>query len=334
MFGAQGRAVNGAYWNGSYVKGSSSATWKYAGNVTAYANWTPVTSKYTVTFYGGGKTLGTATVETGKNTNQATAAVHEPTRAGYVLTGWYDANGKILFDAQGFAANGTYWNGSYVKGTSSATWKYAGNVTAYAYWAKASVKYTVTFYGGGKTLGTATMETGKNTNQAAASAYKPTRAGYTLSGWYDVNDNIMFDAQGRAANGLYWNGSYVKGSSSATWIHEGNVTAYAHWAPNSNKNANAAARKTPGVAGPVEDETCLFAPGELAGTFADGEGTFMLALDEGLETAYLATWTADGGMTCECEAMVADDTLVLTTEAGEVYRLAWDDGNLVATRVE
>ena len=150
-----------------------------------------------------------------------------------------------------------------------------------------------------------------------------------LSGWYDAHAKIMFDAQGRAVNGEYWKGSYVKGTSSATWIYAGNVTAYAHWAPNSNKSANAAARKTPGVAGPKDDDG-LFAPGELAGTFADGEGTFMLALDEGLETAYLATWTADGGMTCECEAMVADDTLVLTTEAGEVYRLAWDNGNLIA----
>ena len=45
-------------------------------------------------------------------------------------------------------------------------------------------------------------------------------------------------------------------------------------------------------------------------------------------------WTTDGGVTYECEALVAGDMLVLTTEAGEVYRLAWDGGNLAATRIE
>ena len=78
----------------------------------------------------------------------------------------------------------------------------------------------------------------------------------------------------------------------------------------------------------------LFAPGEFSGTFADGEGTFALMLDEGLETAYLVTWTADGGVACECEAAVAGDVLILTTEAGAVYYLVWDEDGLVAPRVE
>ena len=177
------------------------------------------------------------------------------------------------------------------------------------------------------------METGKNTCQAAASAYKPTRAGYVLTGWYDANDNILFDEQGRAANGMYWNGSYVKGSSSATWIYEGNVTAYAHWAPVAN--ANAAARKPLNVVTvPEDDGEDLFEPGEFSGAFADGEGTFALMLDEGLETGYLVTWTDDGGVACECEAAVVGDMLVLTTEDGEVYNFAWHDGILVAMRAD
>ena len=77
-----------------------------------------------------------------------------------------------------------------------------------------------------------------------------------------------------------------------------------------------------------------FAPGELFGAFADGGEAFALQLDEGMETAYLVTWTADGDVSCECEAEALDDTLVLTTEDGVVYRLTWSGGSLVATRVD
>ena len=177
----------------------------------------PTPGSTEVTFYGGGKTLGTKTFVYGTiyATNPDAAAALRPTRKDHVLTGWYDANDNILFDANFVPVDGKYWaavSGGY-------KWIYTGtSLTAYAHWAPVSSQYTVTFYGGGKTLGTATMETGKNTNQAAASVHKPTRAGYVLSGWYDANDNIMFDAQGCAVNGKYWNGSYVKGQSSATWI--------------------------------------------------------------------------------------------------------------------
>ena len=46
------------------------------------------------------------------------------------------------------------------------------------------------------------------------------------------------------------------------------------------------------------------------------------------------TWTADGGVTRECEVQVVDGALVLATEEGEVYRLEWAGGSLVATRAE
>ena len=438
MFDAQGRAVNGKYWNGAYVKGTSSATWKFAGNVTAYAHWTPApVQKYSVTFYGGGKTLGSATMETGKNTNQAAASLYKPTREGYTLSGWYDANDNIMFDAQGRAVNGKYWNGAYVKGTSSATWKFAGNVTAYAHWtpaptqlytltlnandgsvsgqpsvsvqvvygkntnqaaanrtvtragyvlvgwydiagnaifdkngyavngmywngsyspgvssatwkyagnvmayalwtqAPAPATYTVTLNANGGSVSGQTsvsvqVEYGKNTNQAAANR-SVTHSGCMLAGWYDYDGNIVFTAQGYAANGMYWNGSYSPGVSSATWKYAGNITAYALWVPKAGANAAVKCRRAVDASLPSGE---LFAPGELTGTFADGEGTFALTLDEGLETAYLVTWTDDGGVACECEAAVVGDMLVLTTEDDEVYNFVWEDDGLVATRVE
>ena len=60
----------------------------------------------------------------------------------------------------------------------------------------------------------------------------------------------------------------------------------------------------------------------------------MLTLDEGLETAYFVTWTDDGDAACECEAAVAGDVLILTTATGDVYHLVWNEGCLVAMRVE
>ena len=84
----------------------------------------------------------------------------------------------------------------------------------------------------------------------------------------------------------------------------------------------------------VAVEAPLFFQSEFVGTFADDGGVFMLTLDDGLATAYLVTWTDDGGMACECEAEVVDCTLVLTTESGEVYHLVWIGGSLVASRVE
>jgi len=47
-----------------------------------------------------------------------------------------------------------------------------------------------------------------------------------------------------------------------------------------------------------------------------------------------AEWEADGGATRACEAAVADGALLLATEEGEVYRLMWKDGSLVAIRRE
>ena len=446
IFNASGYAVNGTYWNGTYVPNSSSATWKYAGNVTAYARWTPI-PKYRVTFYGGGKTLGSAMMEMGRNTNQAAASTYKPTRSGYVLSGWYDKDGNVMFDAQGRAKNGKYWNGNYTRSSSgatltSATWKYDGNVTAYAWWTLAPGMYEVTLdaHGGlvsGQTSVSMAVEKGKNTMQAGANR-TVTQEGSLLVGWYDTYEssggNMVFDARGFAVNGKYWNGSYSPNVSSATWKYAGsvtvyarwvldricavvtfdanggtirdgtyvsvaqcglywsitnlasmtvrtgyvlsgwydkdgnkmfdanglpvqgiywekkqrapsgkewlglrwnytgNVTAYARWTPNSNANAAGGRALVESESLPSDDN--LFAPGELAGRFADGDGTFALMLDKGLKTACLAAWTTRGDMLSECEAVVADETLILTTETGEVYRLAWDGGSLVATRVE
>ena len=298
----------------------------------------------------GGTVSGAATVsfpvEYGKYTSQA-GANRTVSRSGYALVGWYDTSassgGNMVFDARGYAVNGVYWNGAYSPSVSSATWKGVGNVTAYARWVKTPPCRVVTFDANGGAIGNAAynavvVEDGKYTMQAGASGVKATRSGYTLVGWYDAKTggNMVFNAQGYAVNGTYWNGSYVPSKSSATWKYAGNVTAYARWVsasgnirmavPSGNMDGDF------GSGDMVEAEAPLFFQGEYEGVFADDDGRFMLTLDEGLETAYFVTWTEDGGVACECETAVAGDVLILTTETGEVYHLVWDEDGLVATQ--
>ena len=317
------------------VPSKSSATWKYAGSVTAYARWAQ--NKSTVTLNANDGTVsGAATVsfpvEYGKYTSQA-GANRTVSRSGYALVGWFDTSaatgGNMVFNARGYAVNGVYWNGAYSPSVSSATWKGVGNVTAYARWVKTPPCRVVTFDANGGAIGNAAynavvVEDGKYTMQAGASGVKATRSGYTLVGWYDAKTggNMVFNAQGYAVNGTYWNGSYVPSKSAATWKCAGNVIAYARWVaasgnirmavPSGNMDGDF------GFGDMVEAEAPLFFQGE----------------DEGLETAYFVTWTEDGGVACECEAAVAGDVLILTTETGAVYHLVWDEDGLVATRVE
>ena len=349
VFDARGYAVNGKYWDGAYSPKVSSAKWKYAGNVVAYARWVKTPPYRVVTFDANGGTISNATyaavvVEDGKYTMQAGASGTKVARAFYTLVGWFDTTnatgGNAVFDARGYAVAGKYWNGTYEPGKTSATWKYAGNVVAYARWAQVSNKYTVTLNANGGTVDgqpgvSFQVEIGKSTGQAGAKR-SVERSGYMLLGWYDMDGNIVFDAMGYAVDGKYWDGEYWPNYSSATWKYAGNVTAYARWVPIASNIRMAASGDMEdgfGLGGFVGDALRFF-QGEFVGVFSDGGGRFMLTLDEGLETAYFVTWTEDGGVACECEAAVAGDVLILTTETGAVYHLVWDEDGLVATRIE
>ena len=245
VFDARGYAVNGKYWDGAYSPKVSSAKWKFAGNVTAYARWVknPPYRVVTLDANGGTEAYAAVVVESGKYTSQAGASGAQATRSGYALVGWFDttnsAGGNMVFDARGYAANGVYWDGAYSPKVSAATWKYAGNVVAYARWVKSPPYRVVTFDANGGTVGNAAytavaVEDGKATMQASASGAKAARGGYTLLGWYDttnsVGGNAVFDARGYAVNGKYWDGAYDPGKTAAKWNFSGNVTAYARWA--------------------------------------------------------------------------------------------------------
>ena len=59
-----------------------------------------------------------------------------------------------------------------------------------------------------------------------------TKEGVVFAGWYDISDdsdvngNLIWDEHGNAVNGQYWRGS----GKSAVYVHDGNITAYAHYA--------------------------------------------------------------------------------------------------------
>ena len=98
----------------------------------------------------------------------------EQARIGGTDAGWTQKSFSI-----GAGTHVIRWE--YSKDESVSSGSDCGWVDQISWTGQAVTPSIVTFYGGGKTLGTATMETGKNTNQAAASAYKPTRAGYVLT---------------------------------------------------------------------------------------------------------------------------------------------------------
>lgn len=150
--------------------------------------------------------------------------------------------------------------------------------------------------------------------------------------------DATFTVTGSGSHVLRWayekDRSWFEGSDCA-WVSQIKWTAADATSGAKMVDAKVAAEKSAcSAVGEAENSMELFAPGEFMGKFADDEGTFVLMLDEGMETAYLVTYTEYGGDTFECEAIVADDALTLTTETGAVYRLIWDDGCLVAMRVE
>lgn len=158
---------------------------------------------YTVTFNanGGSITSGNASQTVSYNGSATPPSV---SRTGYTFAGW---------------------SGSYTGVTSSrtitATW--TGN------------KYKLTFDPNGGTLSNPgnnlynESHTGSNyvNVQYGAGSYCtmnsdiPTRQNYTFIGWFDVDNEQVYDASGNCLNCKYW--------SDSTWCYDGDITVYAHW---------------------------------------------------------------------------------------------------------
>ncbi len=138
------------------------------GNATYTARWTPKT--YTVTLdVNGGDELSGGSAKTVTYDAAYGGALTEPTRTGYIFTGWYTKK----------------TGGKKVESTD--TVKNAENTTLYAHWKERG--YTVTFDPMGGTL--ADEQKTKNViyNSRYGALPKPTLQGYNFVGWYTANDD-------------------------------------------------------------------------------------------------------------------------------------------------
>ena len=131
-------------------------------SVTLYAEWTPVTATYTVTFNANGGS-GTMSNETFTSGVPQALTLNGFTRAGYTFAGWGTSSGGPV----------VYTDGQTV--TIGAT------ETLYAIWT-AVPTYTVTFNANGGS-GTMSNETFTSGVPKALTLNAFTRAGYTFAGW-------------------------------------------------------------------------------------------------------------------------------------------------------
>lgn len=131
-----------------------------------------------------------------------------PTYAGYKFGGWYigaNGTGDQLYDANGYAVNGTYWSGS----GSSAIWKGLSNVTVQAYWipdtftqTPDTFTQTLYFYKGTTKFDTKTYDI---TNGQAFDAYSHRLDAGTPTGYhYSSIDKSSWTVTGAASASVYF----------------------------------------------------------------------------------------------------------------------------------
>ena len=229
IYDEKGYAVPGKYWT---LSGNSASpkecNWIYSGDVTAYAWW-----GYTITFNAQGGSVNQSSIDVIRNMPSNWAINIIPTKAGATFCGWYDTNGKVIYDEKGYAAPGNYWA---LTGNSASPkeckWIFDGNVTAYARW-----KYTITFNAQGGSGSLSTINVMYQTPENWAISNTPTKSGCEFLGWYDSAGNQIYDVSGFAVPGKYWELMAQSHPKECRWIFNGNVTAYAKWKDNTHTHS-------------------------------------------------------------------------------------------------
>ena len=152
--------------------------------------------QYTITYNANGGN-GAPSNQIKKHGENITLSSVKPTKTGYTFTGWNtSSNGS----GTSYSSGGTYSNNS--------------NVTLYAQW-KANT-YTITYNANGGN-GAPSNQTKKHGENITLSSVKPTKTGYTFTGWNTSS-----------------NGSGTSYSSGGTYSNNSNVTLYAQWQSVSN----------------------------------------------------------------------------------------------------
>ena len=159
------------------------------GNITLFAQWTPIT--YTVSFNANGGT-GTMTSDNVNHGSNYTIKANAFTRAGHTFTGWRTAATGGTAHAAGAAINNV-----------------TGNITLFAQWTP--ITYTVTFNANGGT-GTMTVDNVNHGSNYTIKANTFTRVDHTFTGWSTAASGGTAHAAGATINNV-----------------AGNITLFAQW---------------------------------------------------------------------------------------------------------
>ena len=217
--------------------GDNGAWWSIDTNATGHTNqrnlgekhdtlklsYDPDTFNLNFDYAGGSGRVSTVSVRYDTEDNNDVAGAY-PSRTGYTFDGWFDKNGKMVYDSNGRYVNGTgYWysglwcNDLGIDGSS---------MTVYAHWH--ANDYAISYHGNADTLDPAT-----NVPASYAFAYsegdtldisstRPVRNGYTFLGW--------------SKNPSASSASYIPGGPIGK--ESNNIDLYAIWSRNSYNQTN------------------------------------------------------------------------------------------------
>ena len=214
VYGSDGKCVaGGTYWD-------SAKKYKYAGDLTVYAQWVPAGAKYNLTRYpNGGTYKGSTGATTAANGlvlgTTAYWDIGVPTRSGYVFTGWFTASsgGTKVYGSDGkCVAGGAYWD-------SGKKYKYAGNLTVYAQW-KAADPFA-------EALDNAwlTFKTGGDAKWFSQSTYTFDGVDAARSGTIDHAQESWLETtvSGRGTIAFYWSVSSEAGYDKLEFLIDGEL---------------------------------------------------------------------------------------------------------------
>ncbi|MBP3431998.1 MAG: InlB B-repeat-containing protein, partial [Clostridia bacterium] len=201
------------------------AVWKYAGDVTLYAIWTPCT--YSVTFHRNTSSSDTTTsTQTGFTYNTAKSL------SSISSLGW--TSSKTGYTAKGWALSSSATTVKYADQASVSTLSddndgsttHGEIVDLYLVWKANS--YTITLNGNNGTPTTQTISVTYGTTTVPTHT-TPTRTGYSFAGWYTAASGgsmVLSSAKALQSSVSSWT------NASKQWIRTSNGTLYAHWTAN------------------------------------------------------------------------------------------------------
>lgn len=263
--------VSGGYWN-------------KATNGTLYAQWTESAVKYNLHYtYGTGLSSRFSSISAVKTSDASAIADNTSLVSGtgvtvsatpadhYKFVGWYSNAGCT----------------SLVSTDNPYSFTMSDNTNLYA---KAELMTTaITFNANGGAGGTSSVTATHGSNSLSSSITKPTRTGYTLSGWYTEESG---------GTQIITSAGYTKGSvsgyttSDGTWIYTGStLTLYAHWTENMT---TVTVNVSPTGAGTLTVGGAAFTPGN---TTTAGVATSRTVVATAANDYAFSSWSVTGNAT-------------------------------------